>query len=300
VGGINNFQSIVRFDERDVLSNTNEIEYGITNRLYAKDMSAETCESSSSTESGSAEQAPAAPGGAATAAPVNDQTANPPAAGGPQQESCEPSSPRELLTWRVAQKHFFNPTFGGALIPGQANVFTTSVEFTGIAFLSQPVNYSPVISRLHFQAGAVDAEWNLDYDLQRGRIDASTAIVSYTFGQFGLAGSHAYLQIPGQPLASVSALAVPLKFNQWRILGRYGNPNRTGFNLAAGAGVDANLNHLQYSIYQATYNWDCCGLTFELRRFALGPVRNENQYLFAFSLANIGTFGTLKRQERLF
>jgi LPS-assembly protein len=29
-------------------------------------------------------------------------------------------------------------------------------------------------------------------------------------------------------------------------------------------------------------------------------VRNENQYRFSFSLANIGTFGNLRRQERLY
>jgi LPS-assembly protein len=49
-----------------------------------------------------------------------------------------------------------------------------------------------------------------------------------------------------------------------------------------------------------SYNNDCCGISFEYRRFALGPVRNENQFRLAFSLANIGTFGNLKKQERLF
>jgi LPS-assembly protein len=70
--------------------------------------------------------------------------------------------------------------------------------------------------------------------------------------------------------------------------------------VAAIAGVDANLNALQFSIYQATYNFNCCGLTFELERLALGLVRDENQYRFAFSLANVGTFGTLRRMQRLF
>ena len=140
----------------------------------------------------------------------------------------------------------------------------------------------------------------MDYDVQKGRISTSTVLVSYSLGQFGIGGSHAVLQAPGETLPTPSALSAPLKFNQWRLIGRYGNPNRRGFNVAASVGVDANLNSLQFSVYQATYNWDCCGLTFELRRWALGPVRNENQYRFAFSLANIGTFGTLRRQQRLF
>jgi LPS-assembly protein len=200
----------------------------------------------------------------------------------------------------VGQKHFFNPSFGGAVVPGRPNVFTTTVDFTGIAFLTARANYSPVISRLRVQSGAADMEWDLDYDLQKGRINASTALLGYSHGLFGIGGSHAFLQAPGEVLPTPSALSAPLKFNQWRIIGRYGNVNRHGFNVAATAGVDANFNTLQYSVYQATYNFNCCGLTFELQRWALGPVRNENQFRFAFSLANVGTFGTLRRMQRLF
>jgi LPS-assembly protein len=38
----------------------------------------------------------------------------------------------------------------------------------------------------------------------------------------------------------------------------------------------------------------------EFRRYALGTVRRENQYRFSFNLANVGAFGNLKRQERLY
>jgi len=64
--------------------------------------------------------------------------------------------------------------------------------------------------------------------------------------------------------------------------------------------LDLNLNSTQYSALQTTYNWDCCGITAEFRRIAIGPVRSENQFRFAFTVANVGTFGTLKRQERLY
>ena len=36
VTGINNFTNILRFDSADTLTNTNEVEYSIVNRLYAK------------------------------------------------------------------------------------------------------------------------------------------------------------------------------------------------------------------------------------------------------------------------
>jgi LPS-assembly protein len=37
----------------------------------------------------------------------------------------------------------------------------------------------------------------------------------------------------------------------------------------------------------------------QYRRFAFGT-RYENQFRVAFAISNIGTFGTLKRQERIF
>jgi LPS-assembly protein len=317
VTGVNNFSNILRFDATDVLTDTNEVEYGITNRLYAKqtqvnDPDCELQPSSSSPESGQPGSGqsgqPGGPGESGNSslqaqASSEGTTASKTATKSPaaaDTDQCQPPPAREIITWRVAQKRYFNPTFGGALVPGQSNVFTSTVNFTGIAFLSQPANYSPIISRLRIQGSGADVEWDLDYDLRKGHINASTTMVGWAHGQFGLGGGHSFLQAPGQQLPTTNPLSVPLKFNQWRIIGRYGNGNRHGFNVAAIAGVDANLNALQFSIYQATYNFNCCGLTFELERLALGLVRDENQYRFAFSLANVGTFGTLRRMQRLF
>jgi LPS-assembly protein len=50
---------------------------------------------------------------------------------------------------------------------------------------------------------------------------------------------------------------------------------------------------------QVTYNTDCCGWSVQYRRFGFGS-RNENQFRVAFAVANIGSFGTLRRQERMF
>jgi LPS-assembly protein len=56
---------------------------------------------------------------------------------------------------------------------------------------------------------------------------------------------------------------------------------------------------MQCATAQVTYNTDCCGFSVQYHRFSFG-VRNENQFRVAFSVANIGSFGTLKKQERLF
>jgi LPS-assembly protein len=65
-------------------------------------------------------------------------------------------------------------------------------------------------------------------------------------------------------------------------------------------GYDSNIGFLQYATVQTSYNWDCCGISVEYRRFALGSVRNENQYRFNFTLANIGSVGNIRKQERLY
>jgi LPS-assembly protein len=198
------------------------------------------------------------------------------------------------------QKYFFNETFGNALVSGQRNVFTTTAELTGIAFLTEARHYSPIVSRLRIRtAKNTDVEWHFDYDSKKGRINASTALVNHRFGDFFIGGSQAYLQAPGEEDASTST-PTPVVFNQLRWLVGYGNPNKRGMSAAANIGFDVNSRFLQYTAVQTSYNWDCCGFSVEYRRFALGSVRNENQFRFALSLTNIGTFGTLRRQERLF
>ncbi len=256
VTGVNNFADIIRFDARDILSDTNELEFGFTTRLFAK--------------------------------PVEAKDDN------------QPPAAREILSWEVAQKWFADPDFGGAVVNGRRNVFTTTVEFTGIAFLTEPRAFSPVISRLRLNAThATDIQWNLDYDTRKGRINASTTLVNLRHGEYFIGGSHAFLHAQGEVITP-STIQGPTQFNQLRFLAGYGHPNKRGWSGAANIGWDAGLHFLQYGAFQTTYNWDCCGVTFEYRRFALGSVRNENQYRFGLSLANIGTFGTLRKQERLF
>ncbi|MBV9146123.1 MAG: hypothetical protein JO065_09410 [Acidobacteria bacterium] len=185
-------------------------------------------------------------------------------------------------------------------MPGVRNVLESTVEFTGIAFLTQPRNFSPITSRLRIHTSRrTDLQWMLDYDQRKGQINMSNIFFDYHAGAFFIGGSHALLHAPGELFLS-SALPSVEKFNQFRITSGFGNPSRRGFSLAGNVGYDLNFTTLQYSAVQTSYNWDCCGLNFEYRRFLLGPVRNESQYRFAFSLANIGTFGNLRRQERVF
>jgi len=89
-------------------------------------------------------------------------------------------------------------------------------------------------------------------------------------------------------------------FNQVRWTLGYGGPTKRGFSVATTGGYDIETNAVQYAVVQTGYNWDCCGFSAEYRRFALGSVRNENQYRFNLTLAGVGTAGNLKKAERLF
>ena len=287
VTGVNNFANILRFDARDILSNTNEVEYGVTNRLYSKRTSADP-------EDCNPQDMPSLRMGApGEQIQPWERTYTPeaiPCSAGPQV--------REIVTWEIAQKYFLDPNFGGALVTGRRNVLTTTADFSGIAFLTEPQHLSPLISRLRVQTSSqADAEWDLDYDFKKGRVNASTVLVNYHVGPYTFGGGDAFVQsLPGL----TGTNATQQDFNQFRVLFGYGHPSKPGFSGATNFGFDANIGFLQYATAQTTYNWSCCGVTFEYRRFALGSVRNENQFRFSFTLANIGSFGNLRKQERLY
>lgn len=287
VTGISNFANILRFDATDVLTNTNEVEYSLVNRIYAKhlDPNVKDCDlqGMSTLAIGGAPQVGAVPWEA------------PPS---PDAQPCA-SGPREILSWEIGQKYFFDPTFGNALLSGQRNVFATTADFTGIAFLNEARRFAPVISRLRIETSPrTSTEWDLDYDLKAGRINNSAALVNFHTGRFTVGGGDAFLRVIDNSLGTTQPGAGD--FHQLRVLLGYGQLNKRGFSAASSFGFDANHGSLQYATAQTSYNWDCCGLSLEYRRFALGSVRNENQYRFSFTLANVGAFGNLRRQERLY
>ena len=126
------------------------------------------------------------------------------------------------------------------------------------------------------------------------------ALVNYHYGPFTIGGGDAFLRVIDSPVGTTTTVANQNEFHQFRLLFGYGQLNKRGLSAAGSVGFDANLGSLQYASAQTSYTWDCCGVSLEYRRFALGSVRNENQYRFSFTLANIGSFGNLRRQERLY
>jgi LPS-assembly protein len=239
VTGIDDFNRLIRFDETDLLSNTNELEVSLTNRLYAK----------------------------------------------------RGDDVREVFSWELTQKRFFDPTFGGAVTPGQRNVLLSSIDLTGYAFLDGPRHQSPVVSvvRVSPRPG-FGVEWRADYDPVRGEVVNSGVTADYRRSNYFVSVGHS--QVNSSNVLTPTA-------NQVRIGTGFGNENRRGWNAGAVVIYDYRLGIMQYAITQVTYNVDCCGFNVQYRRFNFGT-RDENQFRLAFVIANIGSFGTMKKQERLF
>jgi LPS-assembly protein len=314
--GVENFGSIIRFDFRDILSNTNEVEYGLVQRLYLKRVRG-GCEPEKIAPASGSPVPGSPPGVGKASAPAQAKRA--PATDGKTATTtsgCAPSGADAFVAWEIKQKYFMDQNFGGAVVNGTRNVFTTSDALTGIAFLTQPRLFSPLVSRLNFRTNSnTDLGWAFDYDTTTGRINASTLYTRYRWGNYFVEGSQAYMHDVGEivfapgtqtplppclPGGLNSVPCVPQVYNQVRALVGYGSPSKRGWSAAGNVGYDFEFQTLQYGAAQAAYNWDCCGISVEYRRFSLGSIRNENQYRFAFTLANIGSFGNMKRQERLF
>ena len=257
VTGVNHFADFIHFDSDATLTNTSEVEYGITQRLFRKD--------------------------------GDDQ-------------------PQELISWRIVQKHYFDPTFGGAIVNGQRNVFQALDSVSPFAFAFSPRNWSPIVSDFKITPGGpYDLEQILQYDPQIQRlVTIGTLLKVKPYREFFVTA--AYFRLNDNPSQSDLPVPLPSGFvpfeqplaSQVRALVGYGSETRKGLNLITGVGYDFENKTLQNQIVQLSYNGSCCGLAVEYRRINLGQVRAENQFRIAFIIANIGTFGNLRHQERIF
>lgn len=278
VRGIDNFSSVLRFDEVDVASDTNEVQYSLTQRLFVRQTKQHPCK--------------------------GDEALGP-------NDTCGGETV-DWLSWQVAQKHFFEPRFGGAITPRTRNVLDTTLDLTGVAFLTFPRTYSPVISRLHWRTSSdTDLEWDVDYDTKTGRLDASNLFAGFHSGDYTFTVGDAHLHTVATPTESLPQAPTPTSttpanttpqltdFNQLRVSAIYGSPAKLGLSTGVSAGYDFTLVQWQYYGMQASYNWNCCGLSFELRHYSLGTVRDDTEKLYSFTLAGVGAAGTLKRAERV-
>ncbi len=197
----------------------------------------------------------------------------------------------EILTWQVLQARYFDPTFGGAVLPNVRNVVLAQTEITPFTFLDGPRSYSPVVSLLRANLFPILAlDWRADYDPVRHKFVDNSLTASIRYKLYGVT--------VGETSINTNPLLVP-DTNQLIFGGTYGSTNRKGWNGTALIDYDLLLHRRLFDIATVSYNTDCCGFAFQFRTFNLG-IRNENQYLVSFAVANIGTFGNLQKQAHIF
>jgi LPS-assembly protein len=292
VTGVDNFLNVLRFDDVDIASNTNELQYGVTQRLFLR---------------------PVKPGKGKTK-PCKPTETDKDADGDTDDGSGISSSGcggREWISWRLTQKYFFDKDFGGAVVQGRRNIFDTTLNLSGVAFLTEQREISPLISRLRVRTSdKTDVEWDFDLDTGAKKFTSNNVLIDVHQGNTFAGLSYARLNAPGRSYTQGTSSLVS-DFNQLRLLLGYGAPTKPGVGIAANVGLDLNQGStmqgstaqgglVQYGALQTSYNWDCCGLSIEYRKYELGSVRNESAYRFNFTLANIGAAGNLRRAERLF
>jgi LPS-assembly protein len=233
VNGVDRFQNTIVVDNRDLLANTNDVEYAITNRFFTN---------------------------------------------------------REIFSWRLAQKYFFDPTFGGAIIPGRRNVFAPVLDISGFAFADGYRRFSPIVSTMRLSTSpSTSTDLQMDYDT-RDRVFRSAGIIgNVNRGQF--VGGVSYF------FTRHSVIEIPN--NQLRGSLVYGNRLKRGLSAAFVFSYDVQHSVFQGSTAELGYNTPCYGLSFEMSQFNIGN-RVESRFTFSFSLKNVGSVGTLRPRERLF
>lgn len=169
IGGISNFERIIRFDSTDAVADTNEMEFGLTNRFFSR-RSTENVSGRVSSRYGRGgglggtrgdddedrrsaderrrderrrdedrrddERQP----------PTTDETAQAPSAAATGDDARQPLArqPYEFLSITLRQKYFFDRTFGGALVPGRRNQFYPINTFSGFTYGGVPRRFSPL------------------------------------------------------------------------------------------------------------------------------------------------------------
>jgi LPS-assembly protein len=201
--------------------------------------------------------------------------------------------PIDFLSWKLVQDHYFDPTFGGALVTGQRNVFQALDSITPFAFAATPRDWSPIVSDVTLTPGGkYDAESIIEYDPQLKKVTTiGTLLKVKPYSEFY--ATVADFRLQGNPVVQPPS-------HQIRGIIGYGDLVRKGFNLSAGVSYDILTDTLLNQFVQVSYNGGCCGLSVEYGRFNLATVRTENQFRVGLVLANIGTFGNLRRQEKIF
>ena len=292
IKGVDNFQKIIRFDYLDTITDTNEFEFGVTNRIYTRRYTEAVTE-----------EAQEKLKDISSVIDVSDSDLQPSGATNAQQTSVEAVQPYELLTFTVRGKYFFDKYFGGALEPGRRNQISSITAMSFYTFGGVPRRFAPLNLDLTYRPQrTVFVNTRMDVGVQGGGIRAVSATVGYDrpllkiFQTFYYTRAVTLVPSLAQYANADGREAGTLRGSQWSPAVFLGNRDR---GLFGGASVffdfhnrrEARLSPLISSLYTLGYAYDCCSLALQFYTFNVG-VRNENRLSFSFRLNGIGAFGT--------
>ncbi|MCY7374517.1 MAG: LPS assembly protein LptD, partial [Pyrinomonadaceae bacterium] len=275
IQGVDNFNKIIRFDYEDTATDTNEIEYGVTNRFFTRRY----------TE-------------AVTNEAQKRLQENPSAA-----KNSLSVQPYEIFTLTVRGKYFFDKTFGGALTPGIRNQIAPLTALSFYTFGGVPRRFSPVnIDATYRPQRTVFVNTRMDIDTFNGNLRDISATVGYDTPLVKIFQTFYYTRaitlIPSLQKFSNQFANEPgtRRGSQWSPSVFVGDRNR-GFYGGTSLFFDfenrrgVSESSLISTLATLGYAFDCCSATIQYSTFNVG-VRRENRFVFSFRLNGIGTFGT--------
>lgn len=273
--GVNNFNRIIRFDYVDTYADTNEVEYGLTNRFFTRRYTEAVSPEAKKLQSENPNQ---------TKNPLSIQ-------------------PYEVFTLTIRGKYFFDPYFGGALVPGQRNQIEPIWNLTAFTFGGVPRRFSPInIDATYRPRRQYFINTRMDLGLQGDGLRDISATVGYDSKLLKVFQTFYYtravtlmpsLQQFNNPFGKEAGTLRGSQYSPSAFIGNRDKGIYGGFSLFFDFQNNRarNTSPLVSSLITVGYAYDCCAVTFQAYTFNLGQ-RRENRYVFSFKLNGIGTFGT--------
>ncbi|MEP6925249.1 MAG: LPS assembly protein LptD [Pyrinomonadaceae bacterium] len=270
------FRRTILFDYNDTVTDTNEIEYGLTNRFYVRRYTEIPAEGVSRDALRKISKNPTTP--------LSIQ-------------------PYEIFTLTVRGKYFGDPYFGGALVPGQRNQLRSFTDLTAFTFGGVPRRFSPLnIDSTYRPRRTIFVNTRMDLGIQNVGLRDLSATVGYDTRLLKIFQTFYYTRaidlVPSLERYSDAFGKEPgtRRGSQWSPTLFAGNRER-GFYGGASLFFDfqnrraLKASPLISSTLTLGYAFDCCAVTLQYSSFNVG-LRNENRVLFSFRLNGIGAFGT--------
>ena len=323
--GIDNFNEIIRFDQLDTITDTNEIEFGVANRIftrrYTEAVTPEARRQLNAVRAASAARSVAEGRADSGDSAISEDDRHLPVSpdriafereglGGDRSRSTESLSiqPYEIFRLVIRGKYFFDKNFGGALIPGRRNQIASMTDLSFYTFGGVARRFSPLSIDLTYRPQrTIFFNTRMDVGVQGDALRAVSATVGYEKPLLKIFQTFYYTravdmipslanQLP-QP-AAVAMVKEPgtLRGSQWSPSIFLGNRDK-GWYGGASVFFDfenrraARLSPMISSLYTLGYAYDCCALAVQFYKLNVGQ-RNENRLLFSFRLKGIGAFGT--------